>query len=86
MYVYVVCVTQLVGRQTIDLYICTLEVFVYSIQYPRVVILGHRHTHKRNYNIVGLVGASHLVGRQTINLWVPPNWSEYVYHMGCVQG
>ena len=42
------------AEQTIDLYICTFKEFVCSIQYlyPRVVIIGHRHTHKRNYNLV----------------------------------
>ena len=39
-----VCVAQLVGRQTIHLYISRYQEFVYSIQYPRVVILGNKNT------------------------------------------
>ena len=44
-----------VGWQTDNIfYISTLKECVYSIQYLRVVILGHKrqHTHKQNYNIV----------------------------------
>jgi hypothetical protein len=46
-----------VGRQTDDrfihLYIKRICIQYPVLQYPRVVILGHRHTHKRNYNKVG---------------------------------
>ena len=37
--------SHLVGRQTIDLYVHASTYFLYSTQYPAVVILGNARTH-----------------------------------------
>ena len=52
MWYYIVCFTQLVSRQMIDLYICTLKEFIYSIQYPTVVILGNTHTRRHTMKLI----------------------------------
>ena len=58
----------LVDRQTIHLYICPWTYFVYSTQYPTVVILGNKRTHARTHTTklkessIGVLEFSFFVG------------------------